>query len=534
MNAYEELKRIYQRINRLGHVSAICGWDEAVNMPKGGGDSRSDALTELGLVIHEIITDPKTADLVEEALKLDASKPTRVLNDWQQANLEIIAKGLKRSACIPTDLLEASQRASMKSEQAWRLLRSQNDWKSFEPFLTEVVNLERKTAEVLSETFGMSKYDALLDGYQDNLRSDEIDEVFGELRKFLPDFITKVVEKQKGETVVNFEGNYPISAQKNLGEEVMKRIGFDFDHGRLDTSHHPFCGGVPQDVRMTTRYNERNWTTALMGVIHETGHGKYEQGLPLEWIEQPVGSAVSIAVHESQSLLMEMQVGRSYEFMHFLSPIVTKYLFADDDNLDAYGADNMFKLYTRVRPSFIRVDADEVTYPCHIILRYEIERDLIEGKLDVADLPEAWDVKMQELLGLSTKDNYKDGCMQDVHWPSGRFGYFPSYTLGAMYAAQMFAAAKKEHPNMLSRIENGDFTTLNDWLRKRVWSKGSSVTVEELLEQSTGETLNINFFKDHLISRYLNTPDHEPSTATVLPQNVVDFHQLQKLRRSSR
>ena len=279
----------------------------------------------------------------------------------------------------------------------------------------------------------------------------------------------------------------------------MQAIGFDFNHGRLDVSHHPFCSGDPEDVRLTTRYSEKEFVTAAMGTCHETGHARYEQGLPKQWLRQPVGRANSMATHESQSLLIEMQACRSPEFMNFLSPLV-KRIFAEQE---AFNRDNLHHLYTTVKRDLIRVDADEVTYPLHVILRYEIEKELIEGGLKVADLPNAWNEKMEHYFEHNTDGNYKDGVMQDVHWPAGLFGYFPAYTLGSLTAAQLFNSAKKANPQIPTQLAQGNFSALFDWLGKNVHSKASSVNYDQLMQEACGESLNVDYFLNHVKARYL-------------------------------
>jgi carboxypeptidase Taq len=369
--------------------------------------------------------------------------------------------------------------------------------------LEQVVALKREAASVLARTLNCSKYDALVDGYEPGVKTSEIDRLFAELRAFLPDFTREALERQKRHSVIDPRGPFPLEQQRRLGLRAMSAVGFDFEHGRLDVSHHPFCGGVPRDVRITTRYDEADFTKALMGVLHETGHAKYEQGLPERWLGQPVGHARGMSVHESQSLLQEMQVGRSREFLQFLAPVVREELAgAAAADPAGFGTDNLYKLYTRVRPGYIRVDADEVTYPAHVILRYDIEQPLIEGKIEVGAIPELWDAAMRKLLGLSTDGNFRDGCMQDVHWPSGAFGYFPTYTLGALTAAQLFAAALQAHPAISGEIARGQMQTLNDWLSRHVWSQASLLTTDELLVRATGEPLGVAAFRRHLELRY--------------------------------
>jgi carboxypeptidase Taq len=299
--------------------------------------------------------------------------------------------------------------------------------------------------------------------------------------------------------VIAAKGPFPTAAQRALCERVMKLLQFDFDGGRLDVSTHPFSGGVPEDVRLTTRYSEDDFENSLMGTIHETGHGRYEQHRPRALLGQPVSEARSMAIHESQSLSFEMQLGRSRPFMELLAPLLREYLGAQP----AFEPENLFKLYTRVEPGFIRVDADEVTYPAHVILRYEIERPLIEGEIQVDDIPALWDEKMQKLLGVETRGNFKDGPMQDIHWTDGAYGYFPCYTLGAMYAAQWFATIRAQRPNLDAEIARGELTGVFDWLKANVWENASRYETDELCKRASGKSLDPAHFKAHLEARYL-------------------------------
>jgi carboxypeptidase Taq len=279
----------------------------------------------------------------------------------------------------------------------------------------------------------------------------------------------------------------------------MRMLGFDFDGGRLDVSTHPFCGGVPEDVRLTTRFRENEFLVSLLGTIHETGHGRYEQNRPRELLTQPVSQARSMAIHESQSLSFEMQLGSHAGFAGLLAPMVRE-AFGDQP---AFEAGNLHRLMTRVKPGCIRVDADEVTYPAHIILRYEIERPLIEGDIEPEDVPALWDQKMQELLGLDTRGNFKDGPMQDVHWPEALFGYVPCYSLGAMYAAQWFATMRRQMADLDDRIGRGDLGAVFDWLKTNIWEAASRYTTDELVRRASGEALNPAHFRAHLERRYL-------------------------------
>ncbi|MBC8157873.1 MAG: carboxypeptidase M32, partial [Alphaproteobacteria bacterium] len=358
----------------------------------------------------------------------------------------------------------------------------------------------RDTAAALSDALNLSPYDALLDEYEPGGRASDIDAVFADLESFLPEFLGRVLDHQANQPQANVpQGPFPIDAQRALGVRFMERLGFNFDHGRLDVSLHPFCGGTRDDVRITTRYDETDFTSSLMGVLHETGHALYDMGLPADWRGHPAGEARGMSLHESQSLLIEMQVCRSPEFLGFAAPLMAE---AFGGHGPAWQADNLIRLYTRVRPGFIRVDADEVTYPAHVILRYRLERALIEGDMEARDLPGAFNEGMQKLLVI-TPPHDGLGCLQDLHWFDGAWGYFPTYTLGAMTAAQLFDAAKSADPEIQPAIARGDFAPLMSWLRQNVHAKASLHSTRDILIQATGKPLDAEVFKRHLERRYL-------------------------------
>ncbi|MFT3923532.1 MAG: carboxypeptidase M32 [Myxococcales bacterium] len=494
---YHDLTSHYRKLNQLVHVSRIVGWDEAVMMPPGAGDARADAMASLEGLIHQGASDPRIATWL-------AAAERETLDALGRANLREVRRAHTRATALPSELVEAQSRAQLRCEQAWRSQRKNQDWEGHLPLLSEVVRLKREEASILAQKLGLSPYDALMDAFEPGMRSEVIDGLFEDLSSWLPERIREIVERQAGQSTPRAEGPFPIERQRAAGLELMAALGFDFQHGRLDTSHHPFCGGVPSDVRITTRYNEEDFTESLMGVLHETGHAKYEQGLPRELDGLPVGQARSMGVHESQSLFQEMQICRGLPFLRFAGPILAR-IFGEAARKtpQAFEPESLFRLYIRVKPGFIRVDADEVTYPLHVILRYRLERALIEGQLEPRDIPGVWDESMQRSLGLSTRGNYRDGCMQDVHWPSGAFGYFPSYTLGALIAAQLFEAATLALPTLESDIARGEMGPLNQFLGERVWSKASTLETAELIEGASGQELGTAAFKRHVERRYL-------------------------------
>lgn len=490
--AYSQLRSTFARLSRFNHLSAIAGWDMAAMMPPAGSKARSEALAELSVLSHQILTAKQVGEWLNQAESED-------LNDLERADLREMRRKYQQSAVLPESLVQEKSLAGARCEHAWRIQRKSNDWDSFAENLREVVRLSREEAKLRSEATGVGLYDSLLDMYEPGMTSAKLDELFGDLKTWLPNLLKTVVEKQKSETRVAPVGPFDIEKQRQLGLQVMGRLGFNFDAGRLDVSAHPFCGGVPEDVRITTRYNEHEFLSAMMGVIHETGHARYEQNLPKEWLGQPVSNARSMGVHESQSLLFEMQLGCSEPFLKSIYPLVIEQ-FGQREGLDE---SNFIKLNQRVEAGLIRVDADEVSYPAHVILRYEIEKALIEGEIEVEDIPALWNRKMKEYLGIDTVGNYRDGCMQDIHWTDGGFGYFPTYTLGAMYAAQLFQCANHAIPTLQDDIARGDLTALFQWLQQNIWQHGSRFTTDQLIKNATGETLNPAYFRKHLESRYL-------------------------------
>jgi carboxypeptidase Taq len=490
--AYSTLTQTRARIYRLGHLQALAGWDSAAMMPRKGQQARADAMAEMDALLHRMGTDPALAALIEQA-------QGETLTDWQRANLREIEREWRLASAVPEALVQAQSLAAARCEHAWRTQRQANDWRGFLDNFREVLRLAREEAQRRADLNGLHPYDALLDKFEPGMTGAELDRLFDEVQSWLPNLVRDVQQRQSREPRVEPVGPFATSAQRELCLEVMQWLGFDFDAGRLDESSHPFSGGVPEDIRMTTRYRDDDFVPSLMGTIHETGHARYEQNLPRDWLGQPVAQARSMAIHESQSLSFEMQIGRSRGFVGRLAPRLAARFGAQP----AFEPEPLYRLLTRVQPGFIRVDADEVTYPAHVILRYRIERALIEGAARAEDIPALWDEAMRAMLGVATQGNFKDGCLQDMHWSEGVFGYFPCYTLGAMYAAQWFAAIRRGVPDLDARIAQADFTPVFDWLRDHVWSQGSRWSTRELVMRASGEPLNALHFRRHLESRYL-------------------------------
>lgn len=491
--SFAKLDQLGRKLEALEHALAILGADEATHMAVGGGAKRAEAMSALAGMYHRQATAPEIGDWI-------AAAETETLNDDQAAALREFRRQYTNMTCLPAEFVERQTAARLRSEQLWRDLRAKNDWASFLPALEGIVSLVREEAALRSEALGLDPYDALMEQYDPGNRAGDVAPVFADLKTFLKDFVPEALAVQAERLAKNparpLSGIYAIERQRELGLAMMGAVGFDLTRGSLSVSHHPFCGGVPSDVRITTRYKTGDFLSALMGVLHETGHALYEQNLPEAWSHWPLGRARGMAVHESQSLFVEKQLGRNPSFWRWALPLVEQHLG------ERWSMDEILPHVHHVERGLIRVDADEVTYPLHVILRFELEQELVSGRLAVADLPEAWDAKMREYLGLSTIDNPADGPMQDVHWPGGAFGYFPSYTLGAMMAAQQWAALTKAHPSVDDEIARGHFETVNSWRREKIWSQGSRWSTPDLLERATGEKLNALHFTSHLKKRY--------------------------------
>ena len=490
--AYGALTSAWTRLHHLSHMQSIVGWDQAANMPPKGVQARAAAMAEMAALLHRMRTDPALPGQLARA----EQEP---LTDPQRANLREMRREWRQANALPESLVQRQQLATSHCEHAWRSQRPANDWPGFLGNFREVLALAREEAALLAAESGLSKYEAMMDRFEPGMTTARLDAVFGEVRQWLPGLVQRVMARQADEKVIQPKGPFALDKQRVLCEQAMRLLGFDFEGGRLDVSTHPFCGGVPEDVRMTTRFTEHEFLGSLMGTVHETGHGRYEQNLPRDWLGQPLANSRSMAVHESQSLSFEMQLGAHPGFVHKIAPWVA----AAFGSQPAFEPANLHRLMTRVKPGLIRVDADEVTYAAHVILRYEIERPLIEGDIEPEDVPALWDAKMNELLGLDTRGNFKDGPLQDVHWPEALFGYFPCYSLGAMYSAQWFAAMRRAMPDLDERLMRGDFDAVFDWLRTHIWQAASRWSTDELARRASGEVLNPAHFKAHLEQRYL-------------------------------
>ena len=490
--AYARLHDRFARIATLNEASSMLGWDAAAMMPPGGAAARGEQLAVLAGLSHGQLTAPAVAD--------DLAEAEAPAEPWRAANLVLMRHAHTRATALPSDLVEAATRANAACETVWREARRTADFALVAPHLAEVVRLTRQAADAIAPVLGLSPYDALMDGYQPGIAAADVRPVFARYEAWLQDALPRAMERQAAApAALPLPGRFPVDTQEALCRRLSQRAGLEFTHARLDRSTHPFCGGTRTDVRITTRYDEADPAQAIMGVLHETGHALYERGLPAAHARQPVGEACGMAMHESQSLIVEMQACRSDAYLSWLGPELHAAFGGD---AAPYAPANLARLWRRVAPGFIRVDADEMTYPAHVILRFRLEQALVGGDLAVADLPGAWNDGMAALLGITPPDDAL-GCLQDIHWYDGGFGYFPSYTLGAMAAAQLMAAARRAVPEVDAALARGEHAPLLGWLRTHVHAAGSRLGFNDLLREATGKPLDPADFEAHLTARYL-------------------------------
>lgn len=493
--AYLRLEELFRRHALIGEALRVLSWDRSVIMPPGAAAGRAEQMAELRVIAHQLLKAPEVAGLLGEAATLDGE-----LDCWQKANLREMKRAWLHATAVPDDLVAARSRATVASEAAWRGARADSDFNALRPYLEEVLALTRDVAAAKADALDRPAYDALMDEYEPDASGERVVAVLEDYAAFLPEFLDSVLARQARQPdPVEPAGPFPIPAQRLLCRHMAETVGIDFETARLDESPHPFSSGTPDDSRITTRYQDGAFLDSLMGVLHESGHAMYERGLPGKWRYQPVGQARGMVMHESQSLLVEMQICRSREFFNWAAPIVARHFAAEGP---AWSAESLHRYATRVEPSLIRVEADEVTYPAHIVLRTRLERAMIAGDLAVADLPGAWMDGMVELLDIRPP-NDRLGCLQDIHWPDGAFGYFPTYSLGAMAAAQLAEAAKAAAPKIMPAILRGNFGPLMAWLRRNVHNKASLLSTDDLITEATGKPLGTDAFKDHLRRRYL-------------------------------
>ena len=481
-NLYENVCNHARRTALMVTIDATLGWDERIYLPSAAGDYRAEQSTLLAGLIHQRWVDPTFGRQLEEL----AASP---LAADPESDVGVIVRRLKRQydkkVKLPQALVEELAKMAILGQQAWQEAREKNDFASFLPFLQKTVELKRQQAQALG--YPKHPYDALLDEYEPEELTDNVSQVLAGLREELVPLVAAIQQSKRQPNTALLHREFPVDIQDRLGREAATAIGFDFARGRLDITAHPFCTTLgPNDCRITTHYDDHFVSSSFFSILHEAGHGLYEQGLPTEQFGLPLGEAISLGIHESQSRLWENLVGRSKAFWQFFYPRAQQAFSA---SLGDVSLDDFYFAINDVRPSLIRIEADEATYNLHILVRFELERALLDGDLQAADLPDAWNEKYRQYLGITPPEN-RVGVLQDVHWSAGLIGYFPTYSLGNLYAAQFFAKAQSDLGDLEGTIARGDFRPLREWLHENIHRHGQRWSAAKLVERATGQPLS--------------------------------------------
>ncbi|MCB9878518.1 MAG: carboxypeptidase M32 [Planctomycetes bacterium] len=489
-DAYSQLLAQCREISLLSGTSALLAWDQETLMPKGAGERRAEQLALLASLVHERATAPRLAELLAKS-RDDVARDGDPDGE-RAAVLRELQRDFDRATRLPASLVTELARTESQAQQAWAEARQRSDFAGFRPWLERMVALQQQKADCLAIA-GATRWDALADLYEPGMRAADLRRLFGPLRTRLVALRERLADGERPDDTFQ-RTRIDAERQRGFVREVVAAMGFDFDRGRLDTSAHPFCTSIAGDVRLTTRFHDDNVLDALGSTMHEGGHGLYEQGLPREPFGSPLGEAVSLGIHESQSRLWENHVGRSAAFWQWCWPVAQRHLGAA---CDGQSAQSVHALSNLVAPSLIRVEADEATYDLHVMVRFELEQGLIGGDLPVAELPQRWNALYRDHLGVEVPDDRR-GCLQDVHWSCGLFGYFPTYTLGNLYAAQFAAAADQALGGLAPLLAKGEFAPLREWLRENVHRHGRRYLPAELCQRATGAALSSEPFLAYL------------------------------------
>jgi carboxypeptidase Taq len=494
MTALQQLRTRLAEISDLNHVSSLVGWDQQTYMPAGGSTARAEQSATLQKIIHQMFIADETGRLLEAA----TGEVSGLDPDSDDARLvSVTRRDYEKSRKVSAELVAEIARVTGQAVDVWAGARAASDWKPFSPYLARIIDLQRQLADALGYTDRM--YDALLDKFEPDMKTAEVKAVFDAIKPDLIDLVRAIGARQDAVSDEVLHREFDEQQQWEFGLEVIKRYGFDFKRGRQDRSVHPFTTSFSiDDVRITTRVDRRFLSPALFGTLHETGHALYEQGFNTALERTPLADGASLGMHESQSRMWENLVGRSLPFWKFFFPILIN--FFPEQLLDQT-PESFYRAANRVKPSFIRVEADEVTYGLHIMLRFEMENDLLEGRLKADDVPEAWNASLQEFLGI-TPPNTALGALQDIHWSSGLIGYFPTYQLGNLLSLQLWDKINADIPDLASQIEMGEFAALLSWLRHNLHQHGRKFTSSELLQRITGGGLNPAPYLKYLKAKY--------------------------------
>ncbi|MDA1014043.1 MAG: carboxypeptidase M32 [Planctomycetota bacterium] len=492
---YEELTRQLVQISLLGSCGSVLGWDEQTMMPPKGAEHRANQSSLLAGMVHERSTDSRLGELLNDLEQSGEYADERP----ESANVRDARRRFDRATKLPRKLVEEMSRVSTLAQHAWVEARKKSDFSHFQPWLEKTVALKREEAAAIGFADGGVPYDALLDEYEPGMSTAEVSAVFTPLREGLVELGAAIRNSGIEPDASIITRRYPIDAQRRFSRFAAEKIGFDFEAGRIDEAPHPFCSGFgPGDCRLTTRYDEHHFSGAFFGTLHEAGHGMYEQGLDNSYYGTAMGHSCSLGIHESQSRMWENFVGRGRAFWEHFYPSAQQEF---PEALGETSADEFHRAVNDVRSSLIRVEADEVTYNLHIMIRFELEQALVTGDLSVTDVPAAWNQAYRDYLGIEPP-TAADGCLQDIHWSGGMLGYFPTYALGNMYAAQLFNAARRDLGDLDAMFARGEFSPLKDWLNKNVHQRGMQYSAGRLVEIVTGEQLSHEPLLAHLKSRF--------------------------------
>ncbi len=492
MKAYNELIDISSELRNLERTLSLLAWDERTYMPRGAVKGRSEMRATLYKLHHKLLTSDRLKSCIKE---LNKSSNFDDLDPIQKASLREITRDFERKYNVPDELIQRIAKAATEGQSVWETARSRSDFDMFLPYLEKNIELRKEFAGYID--YENEPYDALLDEFDPGSTAKWIEKVFGPMKKKLASIVDDIasLDHTPGEGILK-DKEFPVDTQIALCKKLAEDIGFDFNRGRLDNTVHPFTVGMDYDVRITNRYNPGN-ITSLYSLLHEAGHGMYEQNLDPELFGTPVGKYVSMGFHESQSRTWENFVGRSRAFMEYLFPML-----ADEFTfLSSYSPADMYGAVNRVAPSLIRVEADEVTYNLHIALRYDIELGLFRDEIEPSETEVVWENKMEQYLGIVPSTS-AEGVLQDVHWSAAQFGYFPSYALGNLYGAQIFDTVRKEIPSLDGLMSQGDFDELRNWLKNNIYMHGRKHLAPDMLKMLTGDNLNEDYLIDYIKKKY--------------------------------
>lgn len=493
---YAKLHEISRNARTLAGVASLLEWDQETHMPPDGAAIRAEQLKTLAGIVHKEKTSKKFQQALNKLIDLKTGKVVDGLNAPQKAALREWRRDFLKDTALPTKFVKDFAKLSSQAQLVWRDAKKENAFHRFAPFLDKIVAMNRKKAEYLG--YKNHPYDALLDLYEPEATAEEVGMLFQHLKDAIMDLLKKITSaKQVDDSFL--KGNFEKNQQIELGIKVLQDMGYDLKKGRLDISAHPFSSAChPTDSRVTTRIHLDSPISNISVVLHEGGHGMYEMGLPQEHYGSPLGESISLGIHESQSRWWETRIGQSKAFWSYFLPILKEKF---KGKFESVTLDQVYKAINKVEPSFIRVEADEVTYPLHVILRFELEKALIEGSLKVRDLPVAWNKKMEELLGIVPPTN-REGCLQDIHWSMGSMGYFPTYSLGNMYAGQLFEKFSLDHPDWEKKVSQGNFAFIKEWLSQNIYQHGRRFTPKELIQHVTGKPFTAQPYIEYLNKKY--------------------------------